>query len=255
MRLAALAGVVAAATLLAGSASGAGTGKSYFRVTASGLFDLELDYGSDAASQRNGHYSKYLHWTLNAIAVWDGHRLSVPKNLLIADGRTTVVDDRTVPDGQGGRKPYECPAPEYDEDRIWLHDTKVAVLSAGRISFSSGRISADPGRVVKRNVGCAATEALSSHGLAGGPEFKVEAPGFNGSRPYSTSCAAKFKHEYTPAGRANGHSYDGVVHVTVTFARFPYSKLAKWKAQLRGRVGGNIAAWARQPKGKTGCLA
>lgn len=233
---AALGAVVSAAILLAGAA-GAQPYLQYYRVSASGTFSYELDYGSNPASVYNGTYNKTIVWLARAIVRNDGRSLSVLNELMVVDGSVQVHDERTQRVNATTRRPVKCSAPG-GVDGFWIERTDGAVFSDGRISSSSSALSVDPGRAINRNIGCAATESLSSpHKLRGGPEFRVPLPETPQS---STACKDSYSHPYKPAGKANGHSFSGVVQVSVSLTPFPTEKLAANKTWLRDRAGEHL---------------
>jgi hypothetical protein len=236
-RALALGCVVATAVVVAAAAAdGASTEKTYFRVAALAGFQYTLDYGSAQPSVYNGKYDKQIGWFMNAIAVYDGRSVSVPRGLMIVDGYVQVSDDRTQRASATTRRPVRCSVDD-------IYNTDRSLFSAGRISVSSAGLSIDPGPGIKRNVGCAATEALPNHGLPGGPELRVPAPAralFSGTKIFSIACKDSYSHPYKPAGVPNGHSFVGEVLFKVRFTPFPASKLTETKKWLRDRAGDSI---------------
>lgn len=260
VRLAAALGVVAATAIAiggAGAAPGASATTTYLMVSASGEFRYDMDYGDDPRSQRNGKYSKYITWSTYAIVVYDGRSFTLGKKSMVVDGLVRVEDQRTRRISDTEREPLVCDAEGATGppgDRTWEANTETARFAAGRIKVSKTELTLDPGRVITTNIGCAASESLPFHGLPGGPTFNVPTVAgrsrFTGTRPFTIICNDEYSHAYKPAGKPNGHSFSGTVHISVKLAPFPKSELSDMKTALRDKAGENLTHSFRGPEQK-----
>jgi hypothetical protein len=206
------------------------------------LFFHELDYGSDPGATFNGHYENLLTYTVNAIAVFDGRTVWVPRGAMLVDGHV-YISQRMTQWGLPTRVPVQCEVGGTPLGGTHYRDTRRgprsgAVVSTGSVSVSRSGLSFDPGEKVRWNIDCGATETLETHGLIGGPQFVLPAPAksrFAATAPFSIGCKKQFSHGFEP-GDVNGHSFKGEVRVFVAFTPFPASKLDATRKALSAKT-------------------
>lgn len=248
-----MAGIVATAiaVVAAGSAASAPQAKSYSRLAADAIFIYDLDYGSNPDSTFNGTYSYSLRYRVNAIAVYDGRRLSALTAMLV-DGGATVMLDMTEwrGDPPTPRRPVRCAnraGSRGGDGREYQSDTNGGYFSGGGgVGISGSTLSVNPGAGIKWSIGCSATESLTTHKLPGAPSIRVPGPPrtlFGQAKAFSIACEKSFSHGWDPAAGAPGaHKFEGGAYFTVRFTPFPATQLNAAKKRLLGRVGTNIPA-------------
>jgi hypothetical protein len=230
--------LIAIGAVGAGVAGNAPPEKTYFRLAVGAEFTYDLDYGSHPQATFNGTYSHTLAYTVNAIAVYDGRTVSVPRGLMLVEG-LVVIEQHMTQRAAPRRVPLRC---RGSDQAIFETKGRAGVFSAGSVSVSNSGLSVDPGEAVRWNVDCSATEQLESHGLLGGPQFVVPAPArswFDGKKVLSIGCKDEYSH---PSAPPDGHSFKGYVRVFVRFTPFPASKLAETKKALRDMAGKELPA-------------
>src|SRR3990172_4714848 len=97
--------VIAIAVVAVSSAASATQALSYSRLAVRANFFYSIDYGSHADSTFNGTYWYSIHWTVNAIAVYDGRRVSVLNDSMLAHGGAQMEMDMTEWRGPSSRRP------------------------------------------------------------------------------------------------------------------------------------------------------
>jgi hypothetical protein len=233
------------------SASSAPQAKSYARLAADAIFLYDIDYGSIPESTFNGTYSYSLRYRVNAIAVYDGRKLSVAGGML-ADGGATVKLDMTQWGGPppAPRRPVRCTTragSRGGQGTEYQSDTDGGLFSGGGgIGIANNRLSINPGRAIKWSIGCAATESMETHGLPGGPSLRVPSPPrtlFTQPKAFSILCEESYSHGWDPAADTPGaHKFEGGAYFVVRFTPFPATQLNATKKRLLDRAGENIPA-------------
>lgn len=245
-------------TLVGAAGAGAAPEKRYLRISADGNFSLRLEYGSDPRAVYNGSWFKSTSYKVRAIVVFDGRTASLlPGASMVIAGSVFVNENRTLWVRVGSRKRVECKSPGVAEfepgSGSYFTQTgpgeraSFVFAKGGGVSVSSGGLKVDTGAAIK-GFGCAATEALETHGLPGGPSFTVSPPAksrFSGSKPFSITCNDEYSHPFTTTEpNGNHHSFTGSAQATVTFTPFPATNIANVKKALRDSVG------KKQPSGQ-----
>ena len=237
----------AISVLVTASAASAPQVTTYSRLAVNAWFTYKIDYGSNPDSTFNGTYRYTLSYQVNAIAVYDGRTLSASGGTMLADGGAYIRQDMTQWSGPSTRRPVQCPAPGAREGgRLYESDTNGGRFSGGGgVGVSNAGLTFNPGRAIKWSIGCAATEQLETHGLPGGPGFRVPPPAksrFTGTKTFGIGCVDVYSHDWDPSADVPGaHKFEGAVIFTVRFTPFPASQLAATKTRLRDRVGEDIA--------------
>jgi len=238
-------GIVTAISVIAvSSATSATQALSYSRLAVTAVFYYEIDYGSNPDSVFNGDYNYLITYRVNAIVVFDGRTLWAPSGSMLADGGASVDLDMTEWRGPSSRRPVRCSKPGSHNGRgqVYESDTKGGRFSGGGgVGVSNQGLTVNPGRKIVWSIGCAATESLETHGLPGGPSFRIPPPAksrFTGRKPFGLGCKDRYSHGWDPAaGVPNAHTFQGNVDFRVRFTPFPASQLAATKQRLRDLAG------------------
>lgn len=251
-----VAALIVRLTLVGAAGAGAAPEKRYLRISADGNFSLRLEYGSDPRAVYNGSWFKSTSYKVRAIVVFDGRTASLlPGASMVIAGTVIVDEQRTLWVRVGTRKRVECKSPGVTEVARGNYVTNTGpgerapyvFVKGGGVSVSSGGLKVDTGAAM-RGFGCAATEALETHGLPGGPSFTVSSPAksrFSGSKPFSITCSDDYSHPFTTTEpNGNHHSFTGNAQATVTFTPFPATNITNVKKALRDSVG------KKQPSGQ-----
>lgn len=253
LRLSAVAIVIAISVVAVSSAASATQALHYSRISAKAHFSYSIDYGSNPDSVFNGTYFYFIGWSVNAIAVYDGRRVSVANNSMLADGGAQMEMDMTEWRGPSSRRQVRClkpgSKPSSATGRGQFYDTatksRPRFSGGGGIGVANGQLSVNPGAAIVWSIGCRATEGLETHGLEGGPTIYVSAPPkslFAGSKAFSIGCKDAYKHGWDPAaGVPNAHTFIGSVDFAVKFTPFPASQLTATKKRLRDLAGKNLS--------------
>jgi hypothetical protein len=226
----------AIATGAAGAAQ-SGQPLTYWRITGGADFFYSLDYGSHPDSHYNGGYQAHLRYSITALAVSNGRRISTMHRALVS-GSASVADDRTLWTSTRGRIPYPC-------DKAPTSRTHGGRLASGSyVLAGNGSFHVDPGTAVDWPVGCAATESLEHHGLPGGKSISGAAAA--GAR--FVACSDTYSHEFTPPNEPDGHAFYGRASFSLKFTRISKSGLPDARRAMRKQVGREIRY--RPPAGR-----
>jgi hypothetical protein len=232
--------VCAIAVVTAVGAGSAVQALTYHRLSAAAEFSMTIDYGDHPDATFNGEYDWTLAYTVNAIAVYDGRTVYVPRGLMVAEGLEVVDMSDLTQWGLPNRKPVRCRG-----TNLYIAETKDrnAVFSAGSVAVSNTGLRLKPGPAVTWNISCSATEGLGTHGLPGGPSFTIPPPArsrFNRTQRFSLGCRDSYSHGFDPPGNVNHHKFNGNVQFFVQFTPFPAEKLDATRKALRDKVGKSL---------------
>jgi hypothetical protein len=243
----ALAAVATAAlVVVVGSASSAPQALSYSRMSVTAQFSYELDYGSHPDSTFNGTYRYYLLYRINAIVAFNGRTLSASS--VLADGGASVTMNMTQRYGPSTRQVIRCSKAGSTNGQGLEYNTDTdggRFSGGGGVGVSNSGLTVNPGRAITWSLGCSATETLETHGLPGGPGFRVPAPAksrFVGRKRFVIACTDSYEHDFEPAQNVPGaHKFSGNVDFAVQFTPFPASQLTATKKRLRDQVGDDLS--------------
>jgi hypothetical protein len=240
--LAALGAALAVSTTGA-VASASPSATTYSRLAASATFLYIIDYGKLPESTFNGKYTYQITWRLRAIVAFDGNRITAHEGRMLVDGSVSLKHDRTLLYGSS-RTPIRCrtPGSKLGRGLEYLRDTMVARFSGGGgVGVGSKGLDINPGRAIDWSIECSATETLESHGLQGGPGFRVKPPPkalFRGTKAFGIGCRYFFEHDWEPASDVPGaHTFVGLTIFAARFTPFPGEQLDATEQRLRDAAG------------------